>query len=138
MSPGGQPDYVGFGRYLRGQRELRGLTLEDVARTTKIPPTLVDALEEGQAERFPERVFVWNYIRSYATVVGLSPDDALNRFQEIPEAPRAEPFDPGALEQDRRTRAEDAMWSTIAAVVVGAALLAASASYELALRFANR
>ena len=65
-----------FGRYLKQQRELRGLSVDDVVKATRIPPTLVGALETGHGERFPERVFVVNYIKSYARVVGLSPDDA--------------------------------------------------------------
>lgn len=135
MSP---PDYLDFGRYLQVQRELRGLSIDDVARQTKIPPTLVGALESGQAERFPERVFVLNYIRSYATVVGLSPDDAVNRFHEIPDAPKAEHFDPAALETARLARASAMLWSTIAAVLVLAMLLTLNGMYELTLRYTHR
>jgi cytoskeletal protein RodZ len=131
-------DYLAFGRWLAQQRELRGLSVEAIAKTTKIPPTLVAALESGQAERFPERVFLLNYIRSYATAVGLSPDDAVNRFHEIPEAPRAEAFDPAALESDRRAQASSAMWSTIAAVMVVGLLLALNGLYELTLRYTHR
>lgn len=132
------PDYVGFGRWLRLQRELRALSIDDVTNKTKIPPTLVDALEEGQAERLPERVFVLNYIRSYASAVGLSPDEAVNRFQEIPEAPKAETFDPAALEKDRLERASSTLWLTIASVVLVAAALGLNAMYELALRYTHR
>jgi cytoskeletal protein RodZ len=132
------PDYLGFGRYLQLQRELRGLSLDDIAKQTKIPPTLIGALEAGQAERFPERIFVLNYIRSYASAVGLSPDDAVNRFHEIPESPKAEHFDPAALETDRRARATSAMWTTIAGVVLIAAVVALNAMYELALRYTHR
>ncbi len=132
------PDYLDFGRYLQVQRELRGLSLDDIAKQTKIPPTLIGALEAGQSERFPERVFVLNYIRSYATAVGLSPDDAVNRFHEIPDSPKAEHFDPAALELDRRARATSIMWSTIAAFVVLAALLTLNGVYELTLRYTHR
>ncbi len=131
-------DYLQFGRYLQLQRELRGLSLEDVAKQTKIPPTLIGALEAGQSERFPERIFVLNYIRSYASAVGLSPDDAVNRFHEIPESPKAEHFDPAALEVDRRARASSAMWATIAIVLVLSMLLALNAMYELSIRFTHR
>ena len=131
-------DYLQFGRYLHMQRELRGISLDDIARQTKIPPTLIGALEAGQSERFPERIFVLNYIRSYATAVGLSPDDVVNRFHEIPDAPREEHFDPQALEVVRRARASSVMWSAIAAVVVVSVLLALSAMYDLAIRYTHR
>ena len=132
------PDFLDFGKYLQVQRELRGLSVDEIATKTKIPPTLIGALEAGQAERFPERIFVLNYIRSYAGVVGLSPDDVVNRFHEIPEAPRAAHFDPAELETARQVKASSAMWTTIAAVTVGVALLALNAVYELAIRFTHR
>jgi cytoskeletal protein RodZ len=131
-------DYVQFGRYLQLQRELRSLSVEDIARQTKIPPTLIGALEAGQSERFPERIFVLNYIRSYASAVGLSPDDAVNRFHEIPESPKAEHFDPQALEIDRRARASTVLWTTIAGILVVGLLLGLSAMYDLAIRYTHR
>jgi cytoskeletal protein RodZ len=130
--------HVEFGRYLRRQRELRGLSLEDVARATKVPPTLLDALEEGQAERFPERVFLVNYVRSYASAVGLSADEALNRFDEIPGTGPPEPFDPVALEVVRRERAISLLWVTLAGALLVVAGLAIKVMYELALRYAMR
>lgn len=72
-----------FGRYLGQQRELRGLTREDMSRSTKIPPSLLEALELGQVERLPERVFVVNFVRSYAHVLGLEEEETLLRFQEV-------------------------------------------------------
>lgn len=132
------PDYVAFGRYLKVQREARGLTVEQVAQQTKIPPTLVGALESGQAERFPERVFLLNYIRSYAQAVGLSADDTLNRFHEVPEAPKAPEFDPAALETERRARASERLWIVAAVAAVVTLLLTLSAMHEVALRYTQR
>ena len=138
MSAPRSPDYLDFGRYLQLQRELRGLSVDDVARQTKISPTLVSALESGQAERFPERVFVLNYVRSYAQAVGLQPDEVVSRFHEIPEAPRAEHFDPAQLEVVRRERAATVLWATIAGVVITVAAVGFNAMYDVALRYTHR
>ncbi|MEW5740700.1 MAG: helix-turn-helix domain-containing protein [Myxococcota bacterium] len=132
------PDYVDFGRFLKAQRVRRGLSIDEVARSTKISPALVGALEEGQSERLPERVFVLNYIKSYAAVVGLEPMDAVSRFEAIPEAPREETFDPPALEAARRERAFASLFMGVALVGWGAFGLALRAMYELALKYANR
>jgi hypothetical protein len=70
--------------------------------------------------------------------VGLSPDDAVNRFHEIPEAPKAEHFDPRELEVNRRQRASTMMWSTLAAIVVVGLLLGLAAAYDLAIRYTHR
>ena len=113
-----------FGRYLRQQRELRGLSLDDVVRNTKIPPTLVMALEEGQAERFPERVFVLNYVRSYAQVVGLSPDDVALRFEELPEAEREVSADPVVDAAVRRDSALTTAWLVLSVLLFSSVALA--------------
>lgn len=96
-------DHVDFGKYLSQQRELRGMSREDVARATKIPPSLISALEAGQVERLPSRIFVVNYIKSYAQVIGLSPEEALLRYEEVDKATPAPT--PAALERERRKRA---------------------------------
>ncbi len=90
------PDAVAaFGRHLLRERELRGLAREEVARRTKLPPAVVEALESGDAERMPPRAYLLGYLRSYAAAVGLDADDVVLRWQEseggeapAPEAPR--------------------------------------------------
>jgi cytoskeletal protein RodZ len=79
-------DYADFGKYLAQQRELRGLSREEVSQATRIPGALIAALEEGELTRLPGRVFVVNYIRSYAEEIGLSPDEAVLRFEEVDQA----------------------------------------------------
>ncbi|HSP78919.1 MAG TPA: helix-turn-helix domain-containing protein [Myxococcaceae bacterium] len=96
-------DHLEFGKYLSQQRELRGLSRDEVSQVTKISPSLLAALEEGQVERLPARVFVVNYIRAYATVIGLEPDEAILRFEEVDRA-APEPS-PVVLERERRRRA---------------------------------
>jgi cytoskeletal protein RodZ len=76
-------DYADFGRYLTQQRELRGVSRADVASVTKIPVKLIAALENGDVDRLPERIFVVNYIRAYAQVIGMESQEAVLRFEEI-------------------------------------------------------
>lgn len=105
-------DHVEFGKYLSQQRELRGLSRDEVSQVTKISPSLIAALEEGQMERLPSRVFVVNYIRAYATVIGLAPEEAILRYEEVDKA-TPEPS-PVVLERERRRRA----WLALAVVLV--------------------
>ncbi len=105
-------DHVEFGKYLTQQRELRGMSREDVAAATKIPPSLISALESGQVERLPTRIFVVNYIKAYAQVIGLSPEEALLRYEEVDKAVPAPT--PAALERERRKRA----WMGLAVMLV--------------------
>ncbi len=132
------PDYAGFGRFLKASRDRKGLSIDALAKNTKIPPTLIAALEEGAAERLPERVFLVNYVRSYALAVGESPDQFVARFHEVPGAPRAEIFDPAALEVARRERALTAMWVTFAAIALSASIFAVTAMIDIVSQYANR
>lgn len=113
-------DHVDFGKYLSQQRELRGLSREDVSRETKIPPSLVAALEAGQVERLPERVFVLNYIRAYAQVIGLSPEEAALRYEEVDRAVPAP--SPVQLEKERRKRAYVILAAVLTVLLLGALL----------------
>ncbi len=72
-----------FGRWLQRERELRGLGREEVARLTKLAPAVIEALESGDAARVPPRAYLFGYLRSYATAVGLDADDVVLRWQEI-------------------------------------------------------
>lgn len=97
-------DYADFGRYLSQQRELRGMTLQEVQKATRIPANVLGALEEGRVERLPARVFVVNYIRAYAQAIGLDADavvrEFLARFPDPLDEPGAEL--PSMAESSRR------------------------------------
>jgi cytoskeletal protein RodZ len=71
-----------FGRYLLRERELRGLSPEDVARVTRLAPAVIDAIEAGDPERMPARGYLFGYLRSYSGAVGLDADDVVLRYQE--------------------------------------------------------
>jgi cytoskeletal protein RodZ len=71
-----------FGRWLLQERELRGLSREEVSRLGRLPPGVVETLESGDGDRMPPRAYVFAYLRSYATAAGLDPDDVVLRWQE--------------------------------------------------------
>ena len=55
-------------------------------------------------ERLPARIFVLNYIRAYAHVIGLAPEEAVLRYEEVDKADARRPR-PAVLEKERRRRA---------------------------------
>lgn len=69
-----------FCEYLRAQRERASLSIEDIARVTKIPERSLRQLEEGKFEELPADVFVRGFLRSYARVVGVNSDDVVRRY----------------------------------------------------------
>jgi hypothetical protein len=78
-----QEQRVHFGSRLKEQREARQLSLGDVARMTKIPERSLERLEHGRFEELPAEVFVRGFVRSYARVVGLDPEDMARRYGEV-------------------------------------------------------
>ncbi len=80
-----------FGRWLLQERELRGMERDEVARLSKLGPSIIGALESGDPDRMPPKAYVFGYLRAYANVVGLDPDDVVLRWQEVvgPEDTRA-------------------------------------------------
>jgi len=71
-----------FGRWLMRERELRGLGRDEVARRTRLPPGVVEALESGDRDRLPARAYAVGYLRTFAAAVGLDADEVLLRFEE--------------------------------------------------------
>jgi cytoskeleton protein RodZ len=100
-----------FGRGLRAARERRGLSLPQVAASTKISAGVLEALERSDFARLPGGIFSRAFVRSYASAVGLDPDETVQRFidqfpRDVPAArrpdrPPAEDHD--AIESNRRS-----------------------------------
>jgi cytoskeletal protein RodZ len=68
------------GQYLRQQREAKAMSIEEVARATRVPMSSVERLESDQFDELPGEVFVRGFMKSYARAVGLDPDDVLARY----------------------------------------------------------
>jgi cytoskeletal protein RodZ len=65
---------------LRDARERRGLSLRQIANTTKIGLAVLEGLEHNDISRLPGGIFSRGIVRSYATEVGLDPDLAMRDF----------------------------------------------------------
>ena len=81
-SPETRERLAAFGRWLTRERELRGLSRDEVARGTKLAAGVVEALESGEEGRIPPRAYAIGYLRAYAAAVGLGPDEVVLRFEE--------------------------------------------------------
>lgn len=59
-----------IGDILREERELRRVTIDDLAKRTRIRKEYITALEENQFEKLPAATFVKGYIQTYSRVFG--------------------------------------------------------------------
>ena len=69
-----------FGARLREARELKRITLNEIASATKISISVLEALEQNDLSRLPGGIFSRAFIRSYAKTVGLDPEKAVREF----------------------------------------------------------
>ena len=69
-----------IGTYLRKQREARAMSVEEVARATRIPVISLERLENDHFDDLPGEVFVRGFLRAYARAVALSADDVLAQY----------------------------------------------------------
>lgn len=95
-----------FGLEMRRVRERRGLTLEQISNQTKVSVAHFAALEAGDLSRWPSGIFRRAFIRSYATAVGLDPDQVFVEFSRIFPDPADGPRAAARLEAAAR---EDAL-----------------------------
>ncbi len=77
-----------IGVYLARQRELRGISLDDLAAATRIPRHSLERLESGAFDARPDG-FARAFVRTVAVALGLEPDDTVNRMRPEPELARA-------------------------------------------------
>ena len=86
-----------FGSYIKHERELRGVPLEEISRITKIHIRFLEALEDNRFDELPGEVFIKGYIRSYANIIGSDVDEMLNSYEEsignklIKKGPNSQP-----------------------------------------------
>ncbi len=73
-----------IGSYLRWQRELREISVEELAELTRVPKRSIERLEAGV---FDDQVdgFVKGFVRTIAGSLGLDADDTLARMLSEPE-----------------------------------------------------
>jgi cytoskeleton protein RodZ len=114
---------AGFGEKLRRERELRGISLDQIATATKISTRMLKALEDEKFDLLPGGIFNKGFIRSYAKFLGIDeeqavadyvaatgPEEPINnlpQIADIPERPARQVDEEGTIS-----------WTTIAVLVL--------------------
>lgn len=71
-----------FGSHLRHQRELRGISLDEIGSITKIHLRYLKALESNSFDELPGEVFIKGFIRSYGRAIGANLTELLSAYDE--------------------------------------------------------
>lgn len=85
---------MSFGESLRRERELRGISLHEIAEATKISVRFLQALEQDRLDVLPGGSFPRAFVKQYARHLGLDPEKVAAEFQylhteAVPEEPPA-------------------------------------------------
>jgi cytoskeleton protein RodZ len=70
-----------IGSRLQNAREQRGLALQEIAGSTKVPVRALSAIEHGDFGRLPGGVFRRAYLRAFAAAVGLDADEIVREYR---------------------------------------------------------
>ena len=70
----------GFGERLKRDRELRGVSRDEISAATRIGPRFLEALENEQWDRLPGGVFNRGFLRAVARFLGLDEDDLIAQY----------------------------------------------------------
>jgi cytoskeleton protein RodZ len=74
--------YRNLGKQLQYQRELLGLSLDDVVRYTHLRRHYLDALEKGKIDDLPSPVQGRGFLENYAVFLGMDPEPLLLSYAE--------------------------------------------------------
>lgn len=73
--PGGD-----FGARMKRAREASGMSLRQIAESTKISVGALEALERNDLTRLPGGIFLRAFVRAYAVEVGVDPEQTVREF----------------------------------------------------------
>jgi cytoskeleton protein RodZ len=98
LSAKGEKSAMGvFGDRLRREREMRGITLDEIAESTKISRRHLEALERDRFDQLPGGVFNKGFVRAYARFLGIDEDQAVTDYS-LASNEQPEPEDKFPLE----------------------------------------
>ena len=114
------------GARLREAREKRGVSLRQIANSTRISVMSLEALERSDLSRLPGGIFTRSFIRAYAQEVGLDPDRTIQDFiaELPPDAATATAHSAGIedsekLESDRQAVATALRLALVSLPIIG-------------------
>lgn len=81
-----------FSASFKRAREARGISLDEVAKATRISTRFLQAIENEEFELLPGGVFNRGFIRAFASEVGLDPENAVAEYEHLAERGEPEPF----------------------------------------------
>lgn len=113
QDPQAHSELATFGEDLKREREIRGISLKEIADATKISKRFLEAIEKNDHKTLPAPVFTRGFVREYARYLGLNIDDMVNRYNHaaagddrIEKPPQLAPLTPPAVDPPKKAAAK--------------------------------
>ena len=116
------PAMSAFGENLRREREMRGVSLEEISSATKISMRFLEAIEREDFSKLPGGIFSRSFIRSYARYLGLDEERVVAEYQ-LAAHPQVD-FDLHRMAAGNSTSGRPASRTPLIATLVAVVLLA--------------
>ena len=113
---------MGFGEYLRREREMRGVSLQEISTATKISIRFLQAIESEELSKLPGGIFRRSFVRTYARYLGLDEEHVLADCQLA--GPQKPEVDIHRITANRPRPNSAASRTRVIALLVAGALLA--------------
>jgi cytoskeleton protein RodZ len=118
-----------FFEELRALRQEKGISLDDISRTTLIDRKYLEAIESGNEEILPA-AYVRAFIREYAGAIGLSPDETMKKYAQhstepVPVAAAETPQPAAASEPSPSQKSRQPWWEnrTLLLAIISVAIV---------------
>jgi len=72
-----------LGEKLRGLREQKGISLEEIQQKTKINLKYLQAIEEGKRDLLPEEVYLKGFLRIYAQALKINKEEVIAEYNAL-------------------------------------------------------
>lgn len=119
----GREEPIGIGERLRNAREARGWSLADASELTRIRAVFLQAIEDEQFDHLPGKTYVRGFLRTYASSLGLDPEELFDAYHMRFDAPVQPIVGAHAVEVPIRPTARQSRLRRIAPLFVAVLLL---------------
>jgi cytoskeleton protein RodZ len=115
---------AGFGEHLKREREMRGVSLDEIAAATRISTRFLEALELEAWNRLPGGVFNRGFVRTVARFLGLEEEALLAEYSLATGKPESASPAPAPARLPPNSLAEPARfpWMAVASIPIVLAL----------------
>jgi cytoskeleton protein RodZ len=124
-----------FGERLRREREMRGISLDEIAAATKISARNLRALEDEKFKQLPGGIFNKGFVRAYAKFLGIDQEQMVAEYETASQETEAareqklkDEFSKAEFRKQKKSNDQEislepkSQWGTIAIIVLIAAL----------------